>query len=70
MITVSFTDTSIAGPSGPIIAWQWFFGDGGTSALQNPTHDYASAARYAVRLIVTGTDPDGQASTVKSINVT
>ncbi len=70
MITVGFTDTSTAGPSGPIVAWQWFFGDGGTSTDQNPSHDYAAADRYAVRLIVTGTSPDGAASITKQVTVT
>lgn len=68
-ITVSFTDASTAGPSGPITAWAWDFGDGTTSTLQSPTHDYAAAGRYGVRLTVTGTDPDGTSSITKSVLV-
>jgi gliding motility-associated-like protein len=43
-----FTDTSKFA-----IAWNWNFGDGNTSTLQNPSHLYASAGTYPVRLIVT-----------------
>ncbi|HRS40188.1 MAG TPA: PKD domain-containing protein, partial [Bacteroidia bacterium] len=46
---VSFTDqTSPAGTS-----WNWTFGDGGSSTLQNPTHTYASPGTYNVTLVST-----------------
>lgn len=49
-LAVQFTDTSNApGPT----AWQWSFGDGSTSNLQNPTHAYANEGVYNVRLAVT-----------------
>jgi subtilisin family serine protease/chitodextrinase len=49
-LAVTFTDQSVGtGISG----WSWTFGDGGTSALQNPTHSYLAAGTYDVRLIVT-----------------
>jgi gliding motility-associated-like protein len=35
------------------IVYQWFFGDGGTSSLPNPTHTYAVTGTYNVKLIVT-----------------
>ena len=34
-------------------AWQWFFGDGNTSTLKNPTNIYTSGGTYNVSLIVT-----------------
>ena len=52
-LTVSFTDKS----TGDIDTWQWDFGDGTTSTEQNPTHSYATAGDYAVKLTVTG--PEG-----------
>lgn len=45
-LSVAFTDTSTNSPD----AWNWTFGDGGTSTLQNPTHIYASAGTYDVSL--------------------
>ena len=53
-LTVDFTDISSGCPN-PINAWYWEFGDGNTSLLQNPTHDYQSG-KYTVSLTVTDTD--------------
>lgn len=36
--------------------WQWTFGDGGASTLQNPAHIYTSAGVFNVLLTVTDTD--------------
>ncbi len=46
---VSFFDLSIAVPV-PNIAWNWDFGDGTTSAMQNPTHTYTANGTYIVCL--------------------
>ncbi len=67
--SVAFTDSSVAGPSGPIIGWQWFFGDGATSTSQNPTHNFGSAGTRSVRLVVTGTPNDGSAATTRRVSV-
>jgi PKD repeat protein len=37
---------------GTIVAWQWDFGDGGTSSQRNPTHTYSEHGRYDVVLTV------------------
>jgi PKD repeat protein len=47
---VRFTDQS----TGPVTAWAWSFGDGGTSALRHPSHTYAQAGTYGVSLTVSG----------------
>jgi hypothetical protein len=47
-LTVAFTDVS----SGSPISWAWDFGDGNTSALQNPTHTYATDGAYTVCLTI------------------
>lgn len=36
-----------------MIAWNWHFGDGSGSALQNPNHSYQTAGIYTVNLTVT-----------------
>lgn len=36
-----------------IYDWQWNFGDGAVSTLENPFHDYQSDSSYTVSLIVT-----------------
>ncbi|MBN2381112.1 PQQ-binding-like beta-propeller repeat protein [candidate division WOR-3 bacterium] len=51
-LTVDFTDLSTGNP----ISWDWDFGDGETSILQNPTHIYEYAGNYTVRLTVTWSD--------------
>jgi PKD repeat protein len=35
-----------------IVSWEWNFGDGDTSAIQNPSHTYASNGSYTVSLKV------------------
>ena len=36
-----------------LTSWHWSFGDGDTSVAQQPTHKYASAGKYTVKLIAT-----------------
>jgi len=45
-VTVDFTDTSINYPT----VWNWTFGDGNTSPLQNPTHIYETCGNFTVGL--------------------
>lgn len=49
--TVDFTDQSPNSPS----AWDWSFGDGGTSTDQNPSHAYNVPGVYDVSLKITET---------------
>jgi gliding motility-associated-like protein len=44
---VAFSDTT----SGAV-SWNWNFGDGGSSAVQNPSHSYTVAGTYTVSLTV------------------
>ena len=48
--SVDFTDDS----TGLVDTWAWDFGDGNTSALQDPSHTFASAGTFTVTLEVTG----------------
>lgn len=55
-LTVKFTN----GTSGPH-GWSWEFGDGSASTIRNPSHTYADAGTYLVRL--TATTSSGAAAT-------
>jgi hypothetical protein len=66
-LTVTFSDDS-RDPDGTIVAREWRFGDGATSAEADPAHTYASAGTYTVTLTVTddrgATGTDTQTVTV------
>jgi PKD repeat protein len=47
-LTVQFTGASFLSPT----SWAWDFGDGGTSDLQNPVHQYQTGGSYNVSLTV------------------
>jgi len=47
-----FTDLSTFDPGDPIISWNWNFGDGNSSALQNPIHTYQETGSFIVSLSV------------------
>jgi PKD repeat protein len=49
-LTVSFTDQS----TGSITLRSWNFGDGGTSTIPSPSHQYTAVGTYYVNLTVTG----------------
>ena len=63
-VPVAFTDASTGSPT----IWQWNFGDGGTSTLRNPTHTFAAAGSYTVRL--TATNAGGPSQTTRTVTVT
>ena len=65
-LTATFTDSS-TDSDGTISAWLWDFGDGNTSAQQNPVHVYANAGTYSVSLTVTD---DADATNVKTASLT
>jgi hypothetical protein len=49
---IQFTDASVYN-NGDVISWFWDFGDGTTSTIQNPTHQYTNAGDFLVSLTVT-----------------
>ena len=57
--TVQFTDSS----TGVINSWNWDFGDGETSTLQNPAHEYTNSSMYTVSLTISG--PSGSTTMTK-----
>ena len=48
-LTVQYTDTSAGSPT----SWNWNFGDGQSSTVENPTHTYSEVGNYNVTLNVT-----------------
>ncbi len=52
-VPVNFTDTSNVDPSTTIVGWDWNFGDGNTSTLENPVHPFNAGGNYNVSLVVT-----------------
>jgi PKD repeat protein len=62
-LTVNFYDTS----RGTITSWDWDFGDGTRSTLQNPVHTYTAPGEYLVRLTVSG--PAGTSMETEDIEV-
>jgi PKD repeat protein len=51
-LSCSFTDGS-TDPDGAVAGWSWEFGDGAVSTEAGPSHHYAAAGSYTVRLTVT-----------------
>jgi PKD repeat protein len=67
-LTCAFTSTS-SDSDGSIASYAWSFGDGATSAAQNPSYTYAAGGTYTVTLTVT--DNQGATNTVShSVTVT
>ena len=50
---VQFSDRSTPAAGTSNTSWQWDFGDGTGSALQNPQHSFAAAGNYTISLKVT-----------------
>ncbi len=64
----SFTFTNTSSITTGTITYQWTFGDGGTSTLASPSHSYAVAGTYNVKLIVTSNN-GCKDSLTKTVNV-
>ncbi len=54
-LNITFSDMAQPG-SGTITNWQWDFGDGNISNLQNPTHTYTSAGLFNISLTITNSN--------------
>jgi len=52
-VAISFHDTSTIGGTDVISNWNWAFGDGTTSILQDPNHPYSKSGTYSVTLLAT-----------------
>ena len=63
---VQFTNTS-TGPG--TLSYTWDFGDGTTSAVQNPSHVYNKKGLYNVRMTMANTDGCVATTTYNSLNI-
>ena len=63
-LTVVFTDTTAGRPT----RWQWDFGDGNTSTLQNPTHTYSAPGTFVVTLIASNSQGSDTISKFVSVS--
>lgn len=61
----SFTNQSTTGSS-PITSYLWDFGDGNSSTVTNPTHQYSAPGTYTVTLVVQAAN--GQADSEVKVN--
>ena len=64
-LAVGFSDAS----TGAVTGWAWDFGDGGTSAAANPSHEYLVAGTYTVSLTVSGPGGDDTATQADLVTV-
>lgn len=62
-LNVNFTDMSEN-----VSSWEWDFGDGAKSTLQNPEHSYAANGSYTVSLLASSLD-GSNASTEQIVDV-
>jgi len=62
---VQFTDQSTNAPT----SWAWDFGDGGTSTLQNPAHQYTATGTYNVTLTATNTFGTASVTRLNAVSV-
>lgn len=69
--TVRFDATQSSGNGANIIKWEWNFGNGQTSTIENPTHTFIKAGSHIITLTIT-TDSQTQCNKTvsrKSINI-
>jgi PKD repeat protein len=51
--TVSFASAGVDNGGRALTNWNWSFGDGSTSSVQNPSHTYTTAGNFAPSLLAT-----------------
>lgn len=67
-LDVNFSSAGSNDPEGQPITYSWDFGDGSSSTAANPSHTFAGAGQYVVRLTVSD-DENSSVSTPLTISV-
>ncbi|MDB5236346.1 MAG: hypothetical protein JWR44_3339 [Hymenobacter sp.] len=62
---IQFTDLTTNLPT----SWLWAFGDGTTSTLQNPTHQYTTSGTYNVTLSATNTNGTASITRLNAVTI-
>ena len=65
-LSVAFTDKSTGVPT----SWEWTFGDGANSTIQNPKHQYSQEGNYTVKLTVANVAGNNTTTKTNYIKVT
>jgi gliding motility-associated-like protein len=65
--SISFTNKTSGDPL--VTLWDWSFGDGNTSTLQNPSNTFAAAGSYKVKLQATNTVTGCKSDTIYTVFV-
>ncbi len=68
-LSVAFDASGSSDPDGTVASYAWDFGDSGTDTGAKPTHVYAAAGTYTVKLTVTD-DKGATNQTTSSVTVT
>ncbi|MGB9200897.1 chitobiase/beta-hexosaminidase C-terminal domain-containing protein [Methanobacterium sp.] len=63
-LSVQFNDTSTGNPT----SWSWSFGDGNTSILENPVHNYTKTGNFNVTLTVNNSVGSNSLQSTISVN--
>jgi PKD repeat protein len=66
-LTVNFSVVTVFGN---LTSWNWTFGDGSTSNLQNPSHTYTQAGLYSVGLTANSSFATGNVTKSSYVEVT
>jgi PKD repeat protein len=51
-LTINFSSAGSSDPDGGVLAYDWDFGNGATSAVANPSYTYGAPGTYTVSLVV------------------
>jgi PKD repeat protein len=67
--TIKFTDESVPRTPETIIGWAWDFGDGSTSNVKNPSHNFSKPGTYTISLVITNNEGCSSLPTSKTVIV-